>query len=74
MPDVDPLDALDALTDTRRDMRGLAFLVSATGETMPEYDQARAVQFVAESISQMADRLKTAETALGALISQTRES
>lgn len=55
-------------------MRGLAFLVSAAGETMPEYDQARAVQFVAETISQMADRLKAAETALNTLIRETRAS
>ncbi|MDY5272293.1 hypothetical protein [Tractidigestivibacter sp.] len=71
-PDVDLLDALDMLIDTRRDMRGLAFLISATGETLPDYDQAKAVQFVAETISQMSDRLKTVETALDALIRQTR--
>lgn len=62
------------LIDTRRDMKGLAFLISTTGETLPEYDQARAVQFTAETISQMADRLKTVETVLHALISQARAS
>ncbi|MDD7583906.1 MAG: hypothetical protein PUJ78_03590 [Coriobacteriaceae bacterium] len=72
--EVDPLDALDQLADTRRDMRGLAFLISSTGETLPDYDQARAVQFTAETLGQMADRLHAAETALAALIKQARQS